>query len=192
MHTVNTPKDLDTIADIVPLMQNIFFTADTHFGHSNIIKYCNRPFNSHEEMDAEILKRFNSVIKRGDILYHLGDVSWSTYDLDKFFSRLNTKEVHLIYGNHDKPKVTRHPHIRSYCDIRKINPGHPIVLCHYAMNSWPGKGSGSFQLFGHSHGKLAGIGRSMDVGVDTNNFYPYEFSEIKDKLSQIPFKHHEE
>jgi len=53
-------------------MSNIWFTADFHFGHSNIIRYCNRPFLSVEEMDRTILDRLNASVKANDILYFLG------------------------------------------------------------------------------------------------------------------------
>lgn len=174
-------------------MQRLWFTADTHFGHGRIIQYCNRPFKDFQHQDEEILRRFNEVIKPGDILYHLGDLSWSSYPLDKFFGRLNTKEVHLIWGNHDKEKRTVHPNIRSYSYIKNLHQGnHHAVLCHYAMRSWLGKGHGSFQLYGHSHGRLPGEGRQMDVGVDTHDFYPYSWEEIQNKLGKIEFKENEE
>jgi len=163
-----------------------WWTSDTHFGHSRIIQYCNRPFANHEEMDEEILKRFNEVIKPGDELYHLGDLSWSSYDLNKFFSRLNTKQVHLIYGNHDTKK-TKHPNIVSYSDIKSVTiDGQTMILCHYPMRSWKNQSHGSFQLYGHCHGTLSGIGRQMDIGVDTNNFYPYSFEQIRDTLKEKP------
>lgn len=54
-------------------MPNIWFTADFHFGHSNIIRYCNRPFRNVEEMDRTILERLNASVKVNDILYFLGD-----------------------------------------------------------------------------------------------------------------------
>src|SRR5580704_9889068 len=54
-------------------MPNIWFTADFHFGHSNIIRYCNRPFQSVEEMDRTILDRLNDSAKANDILYFRGD-----------------------------------------------------------------------------------------------------------------------
>ena len=44
-----------------------FFTADQHFSHANIIKYCNRPFDNVREMDSEIIKRHNSVVTDKDI-----------------------------------------------------------------------------------------------------------------------------
>lgn len=143
---------------------------------------------SAEEMEDAIITRANEYLKPGDILYHLGDVSWSSYDLNKYFSRLNTKHIHLIYGNHDKPKVTQHKNIASYSDIKNLSTNeYQIVLCHYSMQHWRGRGHGAYHLYGHSHGNSKPIGRSMDVGVDTNNFYPYSLDEVITKLKDIPF-----
>lgn len=174
---------------------NIFFTADTHFGHGRIIEYTNRPFRDAEgrpnpqRMDEAIIDRFNSVLRRGDVLYHLGDVSWSSYNKQTgFIDRLNTKEVHLIWGNHDHPKDFKGLPFRSFSDIKRITvAAQRFVLCHYPMRSWQGKGSGAIQLYGHVHGSMSGIGRQMDVGVDTNDFYPWAVEDIITRMKDIPF-----
>lgn len=174
------------------MSSNIWFTSDTHFGHARIIQYSNRPFQNHEEMDEAMITRFNEVIKPGDILYHLGDVAWSNYDLSKFFGRLNSRSVHLILGNHDK--ANRFKGIKQIVwmgDLKSVNIGTTdrtdnIQLCHYSMRTWNYKSHGSMHLYGHSHGNLPGVDRSMDVGVDTHNFYPYEWSEIKERMKDIP------
>jgi calcineurin-like phosphoesterase family protein len=167
-------------------VHNLWFTADTHFGHNRIIQYYNRPFVDHLEMEEVMIDKFNSVIKKGDTLYHLGDVSWSLYDLNRFFGRLNTKQIHLILGNHDTNK-TKHPNIRSYHDIRNQTIGDQYsVMCHYPMRSWYRKSKGSVMLFGHCHGALPPHDRSMDVGVDTNNFHPYSWDEIWTRMKDVP------
>ena len=55
-----------------------FFTSDLHFGHENVIKFDERPFNSVEEMDEELIKRWNNKVGKGDIVYVLGDLIWKT------------------------------------------------------------------------------------------------------------------
>lgn len=175
-------------------MPNIWFTADTHFGHGNIIKYCNRPFTKDglpdpQAQDESIIKRFNEVLKPGDVLYHLGDVSWSSFNKQgNFLDRLYTREVHLIWGNHDSPKDFRNvTSIRSYSDIKRISiEGQSVVLCHYPMRTWNGKSHGAFQLYGHVHGRMPGIDRQMDVGVDTKDFYPWAWEEVRAKLKDLP------
>lgn len=87
-----------------------WFTSDTHFGHTNIIKYCNRPFKDAQEMDEILIQRWNEVVKPSDHLYHLGDVtmgwgkSGEVERLASILSRLNGKK-RLILGNHDQFEV---------------------------------------------------------------------------------------
>lgn len=71
---------------------NTFFTADTHFGHNNIIKYVNRPFNSVEEMDEQLISNWNSKVTHEDTIYHLGDFAFSKTP-EKYFYRLNGKKI---------------------------------------------------------------------------------------------------
>ena len=117
-------------------MPNVFFTSDTHFGHGRIIEYCNRPFKDYQEQDEIMLERFNSVIKPGDLLYHLGDVCWSTWDLYKLSKRINTKELFLIRGNHDNKHDREYGMFRWIKDYTNIHVGNQhFALFHYPMRS---------------------------------------------------------
>ncbi len=88
---------------------NHWFTADTHFGHANIIKYCNRPFGSSVEMNETMISNWNKVVQPGDIVYHLGDFCFGRkgYEFDIYFNRLNGLIV-FIKGNHDKTTWKKH------------------------------------------------------------------------------------
>lgn len=78
-----------------------FVIADTHFGHGNIIKYCNRPFCSAEEMDEVIIKNWNETVSKRDTVIHLGDFGLCKKDrLQEIIGNLNGKKI-LIMGNHD-------------------------------------------------------------------------------------------
>ena len=155
-----------------------FFTADEHYGHKNIIKYCNRPFGSAHEMDDEIMRRHNEVVGQDDVVIHVGD-----FTLRKTLPALELRDClegnHIfIQGSHDywmDCNTYRHtPLIDQF-----VIEGQHITVCHYAMRTWPRSHYATWHVFGHSHGRLGGMGLSCDVGVDANNFYPVLFEQLK-------------
>ena len=160
---------------------NYFFTADTHFGHQNIIKFCDRPYKTIEEMDAEIIRRWNSVVGKNDIIYHLGDFSYRSSEFDKYFDQLNGKII-IILGNHDKlARQNKHKFYKAHegfleTKIMELS----FTLCHYAMRTWNKSHYGAYHLYGHSHGTLPDdrMTLSFDCGVDTHGFYPYSLDEV--------------
>lgn len=86
---------------------SIFFTADTHFGHKNVIQHCNRPFKDVEDMNNTFVKNWNSVITDDDTVYHLGDLSF--YNMTKTVEILESLNgnIILIRSNHDKDRFAR-------------------------------------------------------------------------------------
>jgi len=160
-----------------------FIDADHHFGHHRIIEYCNRPFKNVSEMDSEIIRRHNEVVGSDDIVIHAGDFSLvkdARFVHEKYVSKLNGKNM-FLKGSHDYWLQNR---------VGKIHEitidGIFVVICHYAMRVWARSHYNSWHCYGHSHGNLESIGKSMDVGVDTHNFYPYSFEEIKNIMKSKP------
>ena len=162
-----------------------FFTADEHYGHTNIIKYCNRPFSSVEEMDEMIISNHNKVVGDEDITVHVGDfclIDNTKLVFTKYVHRL--KGIHIfLRGSHDRWLNTLH-NIHEIWE-KKIDD-QPIVACHYAMRVWPKNHYNSWLVFGHTHGKLAPEGKSWDVGVDSNNFTPVSFEQLKNIMKDRP------
>jgi len=100
--------------------------------------------------------------------------------------RLRCKRIYFILGNHDRAIKKITDQFVWVKDIAAVTVySQPVVLCHYAMRVWPQSHRGAWQLFGHSHGKLPKLegACSMDVGVDTNEFRPYSFDEIRARLT---------
>jgi calcineurin-like phosphoesterase family protein len=86
---------------------NIWFISDEHFGHANIIKYCNRPYKDVSHMDDQLLKNINYWVEKDDILYHLGDFALGNKEkIAAYLSRIVCKRNFLILGNHDRYKPT--------------------------------------------------------------------------------------
>ena len=163
---------------------SIFFSSDHHFGHTNVIKYCGRPFGSAEEMDEAMILAWNDKVARNDVVYHLGDFCFgSTQTIKAIRSRLNGK-IHLIKGNHDyKWQSSAFLAFDSVENLRQIKmDNQTIVLCHFPLLSWNKSYHGSWHLNGHSHATIPfdpAIKR-LDVGVDGHpDFAPYSFDEIK-------------
>jgi calcineurin-like phosphoesterase family protein len=167
-------------------MINTFFTSDTHFYHKKIIKYCDRPFFSIEDMNEYLIDSWNSVVKNGDIIYHLGDFAFcGRATLKSIIKKLNGR-ICLCMGNHDKYSDTIYfesgiKEILRSLNSRKIN-GNYFVLCHYAMRVWHRSNRCSFHCYGHSHGNLEEYENSYDVGVDNNNFIPISYDDLIEKL----------
>ncbi len=172
-------------------MSRIFFTSDTHFGHSGILNYCRdtRPFENIREHDQALVENWNAVVQPGDVVYHLGDVAWVSDEMNKTLRRLNGYKV-LIPGNHDDRALRDKSFCRQWDDIIP-GPYHEmkvqdakLVLCHYPIWEWNGMFSGAWHLHGHVHGKPTHIpGKILDVGVDTNQLFPYSMDQVIEKMA---------
>lgn len=179
--------------------QGIFFTSDTHFGHNNILKYCNRPFESIAEMDETIITNWNMVVGKNDIVFHLGDFGFcGSQRLKEILEQLNG-HIYLITGNHDR-KMLKDGSMKMFenvanemyviIDEQRIYLNHKPYLC---FDGTYGRRDGkwTWQLFGHVHsGPNSDTGldharlrmlfpTQYDVGVDNNNFMPISFDEVK-------------
>lgn len=162
-----------------------FFTSDTHFGHANIMRYCpDRPGRDVDEMDAELIRRWNMVVDHGDLVFHLGDFCWNTRDPDDILGQLKGVKV-LIHGNHDPVRTRRAwgwARVLPSFSYNLDEPGGPLAhLVHRPDDAASTfclrdlrPDSGRIVLHGHTHGQRGhnpyspapGV-RYLDVGVDT-------------------------
>ena len=141
-------------------MRKVFFTSDLHLGHANVIKFDNRPFESVEEMDAELIRRWNAKVGKGDTVYVLGDMIWKTRkdEAVEIIKSLNGQII-LIKGNHDR-FVSRGEvkdtlaAVKDYDEITvALEDGtqRKCVLSHYYIPLYNGHRAGAIHLHGHSH-----------------------------------------
>ncbi len=158
-----------------------FFTADQHFGHVNIIRFCQRPFASVEEMDRELIRRHNEIVGENDTVVHAGDFAYRNARSPQ--SYLDELAGHHIFvrGSHDRWLAET---VRDILEL-KIEDQF-LVVCHYALRTWPRSHYNSWQLYGHSHGTLAPEGKQWDVGVDNNDFYPVSFDRVREIMAGRP------
>ena len=140
--------------------QKIFFTSDLHFGHENVIRFDNRPFNTVEEMDEEMIKRWNAKVGKGDIVYVLGDFIWraATNEAVSIIRRLNGQII-LVKGNHDRflhnaAAKKALAGIKDYDDIcvtLEDGTTRRCILSHYFIPFYNGHRYQAIHLHGHSH-----------------------------------------
>jgi calcineurin-like phosphoesterase family protein len=155
-----------------------WFSADEHYGHHNIIKYCHRPFSSVGEMNEALINNHNEYVRDCDIVIHAGDFTLNDKNYAaSIIKRLKGKKHIFLRGSHDRWLGKTTPQIF----VGKME-GVVVVICHYAMRTWPKQHYGSIQLHGHSHGKLTPLTNQWDVGVDNNNYYPVSLTKLTTTL----------
>ena len=163
---------------------NEFFTADTHFNHTNIIKHCARPFITVGEMNEILIKNWNETVGKKDIVYHLGDFAYSNHSSIRM--ELNGKII-LVKGNHDRMSAVQYQNLFTRVEdvmfLRSYDPN--IFLSHYAHRTWKNAVHGSWHLFGHTHGRLQPFGLSFDVGVDCWGFRPVSYDQVREKMKSL-------
>lgn len=176
----------------------IWFTADSHIGHRNIIKYCQRPFSDVEEMNKTLISNWNKVVGINDYVFHLGDFSvGGAAEWTSLLDSLNGR-IFLVLGNHDMNNVGQ-GFMRRFEDVAMqmliTIDKQRVYLNHFPFLCYGGAYRGTWQLFGHLHTSscMSGIDtprlhmlfpRQYDVGVDNNNYTPISFAEVEVKIQE--------
>ena len=178
-------------------MSNIWFTSDHHWGHANIIRFSQRPFENVQEMNEALIARWNRVVGTQDTVYHLGDIFLlPSGEAKQIRERLNGR-ICLIRGNHDKTADSMKDAFewtKDYHELKVDDPDAPegkrrIVLCHYAFRVWNKSHHGAWHLYGHSHGSLPDDPNSLsfDVGVDCHDYTPISYSRAAEIMASKKF-----
>ena len=133
-----------------------FFIADLHLGHANCLRFDNRPWETVEEMDEEIIRRWNRKVGKNDHVYVLGDFAYKNRTpVSDYTGRMNGY-IHLIRGNHDKRSEEYEGcfhEVADYKDIVVMADGVKcrLILSHYFMPFYNGARHMAFALHGHTH-----------------------------------------
>jgi calcineurin-like phosphoesterase family protein len=190
--------------------QQLFFTSDTHYMHTNICRgttrwsnaddFC-RDFDTLDQMNDRIVNGINLVVGQDDILFHLGDWSFGGFErIEEFRNRINCRNIHIILGNHDHHIERDREGIRGLftsvnqyleLEVKGKDWEQNYVLMHYPIISWNKMNDGVIHLHGHVHlsaDRRIGKGKTMDVGVDGNRLNPLHTSDIKRLMNNQPIK----
>lgn len=170
----------------------VFFTADTHFGHENVIRFCDRPFASVEEMNETMIRNWNERVTDKDTVYILGDMFFrcKIETVEDILKRLKGQK-YLIVGNHDGSWMSKMDYKKYFVNVQpflETNDGqNTFVCCHYPMLSWRHQARHNFYMIhGHIHNDtamdfwplLVARERALNAGVDLNGFKPVTLAEL--------------
>ena len=184
----------------------VFFTSDHHFGHANIIRFCNRPWSTISEHNRALIANWNAVVPEDGIVFHLGDFCYKGGGFPAMWwikGQLHGRII-LIRGNHD-PDTRKQQNLQQ---LQQIFEGvfdqleikveeQRIMMNHYPLLTWPhihDQKKPTWQIFGHVHlfnGKSdiyrssiakCCISTQYEVGVDLNNYRPISFHQLKERI----------
>ena len=170
--------------------ENVWFTSDSHFYHANIIKYCNRPFASVEEMNEKLIENWNSVVGKDDLVWCLGDFCLGPDQkkhIPELVSKLNGR-INLVLGNHD------HNLVKFYYDAgfirvydRKVIINDFVILTHAPL-MFLNDNTPFFQIFGHVHDSElypTFSKTSCCVCVERHDYKPISWKKIKAEYEKL-------
>jgi len=162
-----------------------WFTSDQHFGHSNIIKYCDRPYKTVEDMDKALIRNWNARVGHEDTTFVLGDFCYKDEKKFKdYFYALNGNKI-FIQGNHDHNNGVNTPILDMTINLggKTIllihNPddisvfGGQLVLCGHVHNNWKFE-----RRYWEPEKKESEYIDFCNVGVDVWKYMPVNINEI--------------
>lgn len=169
-----------------------YYIGDLHFGHKNVLKHDERPFETVEEMDDALIKNWNSIVTNEDDVYIVGDFLYGSHHIGRdaywYLQQLKGKK-HLIIGNHDN-KLIKDINAKRYLEsIEHIayvkDDERDVYICHYPMAEWNGFFRGSYHVYGHIHNNLnesyyfmKKYDRALNAGCMINNFIPVTLDQL--------------
>ena len=183
----------------------VFFTSDTHFGHQNIIRFCNRPWATIQEHDQALIDNWNDTVPEDAVVFHLGDFCYKGggFPTIQHLKGLLRGQIVLIRGNHD-PDTRKRQNIQNlqqlfagvYDQLEITVEGQRILMNHFPLLTWPhayGEHP-TWQIFGHVHLRKGITGSDAfiveqccrptqyEVGVDLNGYRPISFHRLKERI----------
>lgn len=164
-------------------MADIWVTSDTHFSHENILgfetdgKSRSNTFRSVNHMDRELVDRWNSVVKPGDKIYHLGDVFFGDKDRFKRLWPLLNGKKRLIVGNHDDVKFLSQGNFFEKVYMWRLFKEHNMVLTHVPIHNSSFR-KVEYNVHGHIHFQKSPSPQHVCVCVEHTNYTPVHIEEV--------------
>lgn len=171
------------------MSKDIWLISDTHFGHDNIIRYCNRPFENSYYMNQCIRDNWNQTIKPQDIVYHLGDVymgkNWTGGETIEQFLKSLHGHKRLLLGNHDDGKDQTLQKVFEKINIWRMFPEFKLMLTHVPIHAGSFRHKCELNIHGHTHDNdvllenMHPDKRYVNICVEKTNYFPISIDSLK-------------
>ena len=169
----------------------IYYISDLHIGHKNAIRFDERPFADIDDMEREIVRRWNEKVGADDDVYILGDVFYRYKGSRADFLKRLGGRLHLIVGNHDFEILKNEAALGCFESVDKlrqiVDDGRRVVMCHYPIISWNMKHFGAYHVYGHVHANInegtifmMKQERAFNAGCMINNYEPCTLLELEE------------
>lgn len=166
-----------------------FYIADMHLGHENVIRFDNRPFESVEEMDRQLIENWNKRVGCDDDVYILGDFCYRSQKSPAWYLEQLKGNKYLIQGNHDGNLLKDEQAMGCIKSVEKMcfvmDGKERVVLCHFPLAEWNGYHKGAWHIYGHIHNRrdetfeyMRKQKRALNAGCMVNYYTPVTFKEL--------------
>ena len=169
--------------------EDFFITSDTWFGRPQILQIANRlSFKNVDDMNRQLIKNWNSVVKKSDIVFHLGNFAWDPQTARQVLNKLNGT-IYFLVGSADEGFLDiqhEFDNITVLEDQIVELPQYDSLICHYPLEVWNGKDSGTIHFHGHtvfSHKTDLYQMNRINVCTDFWGYTPVKYSTIKDFIN---------
>lgn len=166
------------------MAHDIWVTSDTHFCHDNIIQYCGRPFANAELMNECLIDRWNSVVKPGDKVYHLGDVACGkgyAQEIGSILAKLHGSK-RLIVGNHDDIPFLSKGGWFQKVGLWRVFTEYNLLLTHVPVHQSSIHErivvNGGVNVHGHIHNHDSPEGPYVNVCVEKTDYQPIHIEDV--------------
>lgn len=178
-------KAIQTICPDVPYnylstlkTNKVYFWSDQHFGHKNIIPFCNRPFTDTDEMASIMIDNHNNIVKPNDTVFWVGDIGFmSVPKINEVLDQLNGYKIHIV-GNHD---IERNGNVyklnvdEQYPCYSLVTERVNLLLTHYPLDTLPNK---CINVHGHIHTNVITDKKHINVCVEHTNYTPRSLESV--------------
>jgi calcineurin-like phosphoesterase family protein len=177
------------LKDLEKNPKDFYITSDTWFGRPQILQIANRKFNNVDEMDATLIKNWNKVVKKNDVVFHLGNFAWDPQTTRKVLRKLNG-QIYFLVGSADEAFLDvshEFENVTILEDQILELPQFDSIICHYPLEVWNGKDSGTIHFHGHttfSHKTDLSNSNRVNACTDYWNYTPVNYLTIKDFINE--------